>query len=83
MRNYDLEIAECKGNPKNLNKIRKHLFIRSLFSNFFYQKNSSEIEYLLSSIYKELGLKNKSLNLLKNLFSTIPHINWQIAICIS
>lgn len=87
MKNYDIEIAECKGNPKSLNKIKNELRIKYLLSNYisnyFSKTDICTVQYQLSSAYKELGYKKKSVSTLKKLFLNNRESNFFLVSLIS
>lgn len=86
MRNYDLEIAECKGNPQNLNKMKRHLYFKYLLFNYlpgFSKTNVFKILYFASSVDKELGYKKKYVNILKKLHSKNSESNFFLASLLS
>ena len=72
MKNYDLDIANCKGDLLKLNKLKNILYLKSLILWFIpgllSKKKKYETYYLISAIYKELGLYKKLIKKLKTLF---------------
>tara|TARA_B100000900_G_scaffold413773_1_gene438561 strand:- start:2075 stop:3217 length:1143 start_codon:yes stop_codon:yes gene_type:complete len=68
-KDYDLEIAKCNGNKKKLRDLKytleKSLESSSLISRFLSKKDNHEVFYLISAIYKEIGLYESSIKRLK------------------
>ncbi len=67
----DLEIATCNGDKKKLKEIEKKINSRISFIKLLFlpKEKKSEIYYLLSTIYKEIGEYEKFIKILKKSYN--------------